>query len=166
MLVELELELGQFPGQLLDRRALVTRDRGRDQLVLRDINLRIKPGTTCALVGGSGSGKSTLSRLARRLHDPQLGRVLLDGHDLRRLALHDLRAPMAVVSQEPTLLSGTIADNNERYKLYNQAEKILLDDWGTCPTTVRMQVALKKPNVEGVNLIPFRFLPFADVKIN
>ncbi len=85
--------------------------RGRDQLVLRDINLRIKPGTTCALVGGSGSGKSTLSRLARRLHDPHLGRVLLDGHDLRRLALHDLRAPMAVVSQEPTLLSGTIADN-------------------------------------------------------
>lgn len=62
--------------------------------------------------------------------------------------------------------AGTVADEQERYKLYNQAEKILVDDWGTCPTTVRMQVALKKPNVEGVNLIPFRFLPFKDVKIN
>ncbi|MCA9720455.1 MAG: ATP-binding cassette domain-containing protein, partial [Myxococcales bacterium] len=85
--------------------------RGRDQLVLEDIHLHLRPGTTCALVGGSGSGKSTLSRLARRLHDPQRGRVLLDGHDLRALALPDLRAAMAVVSQEPTLLSGTIADN-------------------------------------------------------
>jgi peptide/nickel transport system substrate-binding protein len=62
--------------------------------------------------------------------------------------------------------AGTVADNEERYKLYNQAEQILVEDWGTCPTTVRMQVALKKPNVEGVHLIPFRFLPFSDVEIN
>lgn len=58
------------------------------------------------------------------------------------------------------------ADEQARYKLYNRAEQILLDDWGTCPTTVRMQVALKKPNVSGVDLIPFRFLPFKDVAIN
>ena len=57
------------------------------------------------------------------------------------------------------------ADAKTRYGLYNKAEKILLDDWGTCPTTVRMQMALVKPNVEGVSLTPFRFLPFGDVKI-
>jgi peptide/nickel transport system substrate-binding protein len=57
------------------------------------------------------------------------------------------------------------ANEAERYKLYNQAEKILLDDWGTCPLTVRMQVALKKPYVEGVVLSPFRFLDFANVTI-
>lgn len=61
--------------------------------------------------------------------------------------------------------SSKTADEQARYKLYNKAEKILLDDWGTCPTTVRMQVALKKPNVSGVDLIPFRFLPFKNVAI-
>lgn len=59
---------------------------------------------------------------------------------------------------------GTAAAD-ERYVIYNEAEKILLDDWGTCPTTVRMQVALVKPNVEGVTLTPFRFLPFTQVRI-
>ena len=57
-------------------------------------------------------------------------------------------------------------DNNERYTLYNEAEQILLNEWGTCPTTVRMQVAAAKPNVDGVALTPFRFLPFNTVKIN
>ena len=57
-----------------------------------------------------------------------------------------------------------VADTKARYALYNKAEKILLDDWGTCPTTVRMQVALVKPNVEGVSLTPFRFLPFGDAR--
>lgn len=62
--------------------------------------------------------------------------------------------------------SSKTADEQTRYKLYNKAEQILMDDWGTCPTTVRMQVALKKPNVSGVELIPFRFLPFKDVSIS
>ncbi len=57
-------------------------------------------------------------------------------------------------------------DNVKRYAIYNEAEQILLDDWGTCPLTVRMQVAAVKPNVEGVNLTPFRFLPFNTVKVN
>jgi len=56
-------------------------------------------------------------------------------------------------------------DNAERYKLYNAAEKILIDDFGTCPLTVRMQIALVKPGVKGVSLSPFRFLPFGDVTI-
>ena len=57
-------------------------------------------------------------------------------------------------------------DESARYKLYNQAEQILLNDWGTCPTTVRMQVSAVKPNVTGVQLTPFRFLPFNTVKMN
>lgn len=57
------------------------------------------------------------------------------------------------------------ADAATRYRLYHQAEKVLMDDWGTCGTTTRMQIALKKPNVEGVHLTPFRFLPFRDVTI-
>ena len=62
--------------------------------------------------------------------------------------------------------SQAVPDSAERYALYQQAEHVLLDDWGTCPTTVRMQIAAVRPNVEGVHLTPFRFLPFQDVKID
>jgi ABC-type oligopeptide transport system substrate-binding subunit len=57
-------------------------------------------------------------------------------------------------------------DAQARYKLYHAAEQVLLQDWGTCPLVVRMQIALRKPNVQGVRLTPFRFLPFNTVKIN
>jgi ABC transporter fused permease/ATP-binding protein len=83
----------------------------RDKPVLRDVDLHLRPGRSCALVGGSGSGKSTVSRLLRRLYDPQAGRVLLDGHDLRTLDLSALRGSIAVVSQEPRLFSGSIGEN-------------------------------------------------------
>jgi peptide/nickel transport system substrate-binding protein len=56
-------------------------------------------------------------------------------------------------------------DNQARYQLYHEAEKILLDDWGTCPLEVRLQVALVKPYVKGATLTAFRFLPFANVKL-
>ncbi len=58
------------------------------------------------------------------------------------------------------------ADERERYALYHEAERILIEDFGTCGTTMRMQVAVKKPDVEGVALTPFRFLHFGDVTIN
>lgn len=57
------------------------------------------------------------------------------------------------------------ADNESRYQIYHQAEKVLLDDWGTCPLVVRLQVALVKPYVEGVTLTAFRFLPFGQVRV-
>jgi ABC-type transport system substrate-binding protein len=58
------------------------------------------------------------------------------------------------------------ADNDARYKLYAQAEQVLLDDWGTCGLFVRTNVAVVKPNVSGVKIVPMRFLPFGSVKIN
>jgi len=83
----------------------------RDTEVLQDIDLEIAPGRSCAVVGASGSGKTTLSRLVLRFHDPQRGRVTLDGHDLRNIDLDSLRGCMALVSQEPVLFSGTVAEN-------------------------------------------------------
>ena len=56
-------------------------------------------------------------------------------------------------------------DNEARYALYHEAERILVEDFGTCPTNIRMQIALKKPNVDGVTLSAFRLLPFGDVTI-
>lgn len=81
------------------------------QPVLCGFNLTVQPGEKIALVGPSGAGKTTLLRLTLRLFDPQAGRVLLDGADLRDLDPRDLRLQMAVVSQEPVLFSGTAREN-------------------------------------------------------
>ncbi|MDZ7705125.1 MAG: ABC transporter transmembrane domain-containing protein [Trueperaceae bacterium] len=85
-------------------------DRG-DEYVLKDISLRAAPGEIIALVGPSGAGKSTLVTLIPRFYDPTEGRILLDGYDLRDLALHDLRAHIGIVPQETQLFSGSIAEN-------------------------------------------------------
>jgi ABC-type multidrug transport system fused ATPase/permease subunit len=68
-------------------------------------------GETIALVGLSGAGKTTAISLISRLYEPVAGRVLVDGIDVRRLRLKDLREQIAVVPQEPVLLSGSIRDN-------------------------------------------------------
>jgi ATP-binding cassette, subfamily B, bacterial len=83
----------------------------QDAPVLRDIRLRVEPGMTVALVGPTGSGKSTLIGLVPRFHDPQVGRVLLDGIDVRRFTLRSLRDRISLVLQEPVLFTGTIRDN-------------------------------------------------------
>lgn len=79
--------------------------------VLRGLDLLVPAGQRIAIVGPSGSGKSTLVSLLLRLVDPDTGSVHLDGVDLRRLDLAELRAATALVQQEAVLLTGTIADN-------------------------------------------------------
>jgi len=82
-----------------------------DEPALRDLSLRIEPGQTAALVGSSGAGKSTVANLIGRFWDPQEGRVTIDGIDLRSFDLNALREHVALVPQDPTLFSGTVADN-------------------------------------------------------
>jgi subfamily B ATP-binding cassette protein MsbA len=79
--------------------------------VLRDIELRVPPGTTVAIVGRSGSGKSTLVSLLPRLYDPSSGSVRLDGVDIREYRLRDLRRQISLVSQEVVLFNETIRNN-------------------------------------------------------
>jgi subfamily B ATP-binding cassette protein MsbA len=79
--------------------------------VLRDISLRIRPGEVVALVGASGSGKTTIASLLPRFWDVGAGRITLDGHDIRALALRDLRQAIGIVPQEPALFSGTVREN-------------------------------------------------------
>lgn len=78
---------------------------------LTELNVHIHSGERVALVGPSGAGKSTLLHLLLRFHDPDAGRLCLDGVDLRDLAPGDLRAAMGMVAQEPVLFTGTAADN-------------------------------------------------------
>jgi ATP-binding cassette subfamily B protein len=82
-----------------------------DLPVLHGVSLRVAAGEAVALVGPSGAGKSTVAALLSRLYDPTAGRLLLDGTDLRELDPAWLRRQIGVVSQEPILFSGTIADN-------------------------------------------------------
>jgi len=89
----------------------VTFAYGDNPPVLHNIHLRVWPGETVALVGGSGSGKSTLVSLLLRFYDPQAGSILLDGIDIRTVALADLRQAMALVPQDTVLFAGTIAEN-------------------------------------------------------
>ncbi|NEO55207.1 MAG: ABC transporter ATP-binding protein [Okeania sp. SIO3B5] len=81
------------------------------ELVIEDLNLDIKPGTSVALVGSSGAGKSTIAKIAARFYDPKNGRILIDGNDLRDVSLNSLRSHIGIVPQETLLLYGTIRDN-------------------------------------------------------
>lgn len=79
--------------------------------VLRDINLHVKPGEMIGLVGHSGAGKSTLINLICRFYTPDSGTLEIDGEDIKKINLKDLRRQIGVVLQEPYLFSGTIAEN-------------------------------------------------------
>ncbi len=78
---------------------------------LSDVSLTVAPGETVALVGPSGGGKSTLLSLLPRFYDVTGGAVIINGRDIRELRLHDLRASIALVTQEPFLFDDTIAAN-------------------------------------------------------
>ncbi len=82
-----------------------------DKYVLSDINFHVQPGQTVALVGPTGAGKTSIINLLMRFYDPQEGRVLIDGHDLREAQLVTLRSQMALVLQDSFLFSGSIAEN-------------------------------------------------------
>jgi ABC-type multidrug transport system fused ATPase/permease subunit len=78
---------------------------------LRDIDLHVPAGQTLALVGETGAGKSTLAKLVARFYDPQEGRVLVDGHDVRDLRSSCLRGQLGIVPQEGFLFSGAVREN-------------------------------------------------------
>ncbi|HMM68569.1 MAG TPA: ABC transporter transmembrane domain-containing protein [Dokdonella sp.] len=82
-----------------------------DSPAIHDLSLSIEPGETVALVGPSGAGKTTLFQLLQRFHDPQQGRITLDGFDLRALDLADLRRCFALVPQDAVLFGASAADN-------------------------------------------------------
>ena len=83
-------------------------DRGN---ALRDVSLSILPGEIVAITGANGAGKTTLIHLLLRLYQPLTGKILLDGHDIARFRVQDLRSKIGLVSQRTFLFNGTIREN-------------------------------------------------------
>ncbi len=81
------------------------------QTVLKEINFEVAPGQTIALVGPTGAGKSSVINLLARFYDPQVGQVLVDGHDVAAVTQRSWRSQLGVVLQDTFLFSGTIRDN-------------------------------------------------------
>jgi len=116
-LLDEEVSVADAPdaGELKDVKGRVTfegvRFSYRDRPVLRGIDLDVAPGEAIGLVGSSGAGKSTLLNLIPRFWDPQEGRVLVDGQDVRQVTQASLRAHIGMVLQETFLFSGTVLEN-------------------------------------------------------
>ncbi len=100
---------GRISGKIKFENVFFSYDK--EQEILHDINLDIKPGEKIAIVGSTGSGKSTIVDLIPRFYDPTQGRVLIDGHDVRELSLKELRRQIGIVPQECVLMKGSIAFN-------------------------------------------------------
>ncbi|MDW8308195.1 MAG: ABC transporter ATP-binding protein [Verrucomicrobiales bacterium] len=89
----------------------VSFDYAEDKPALRNVSLHARPGEMIALVGPTGAGKSTLVNLLPAFYEPTAGRILVDGQDIREVALESLREHISVVTQEPFLFNGTIREN-------------------------------------------------------
>jgi ABC-type bacteriocin/lantibiotic exporter with double-glycine peptidase domain len=104
------IDLGLDGGADIRFEQVAFKHAGRSA-TLQDITVTLPRGAISVLVGDSGSGKSTLLALLQRLYEPQAGRILISDHDIRYYTLASLRRNLAVVHQQPQLLSGTILEN-------------------------------------------------------
>jgi ATP-binding cassette, subfamily B, multidrug efflux pump len=104
------VELAQVSGAVEFDNVTFRYFRGGDA-VLNGVSFTAKPGQTVALLGATGSGKTTIINLLPRFYDVTEGRVLVDGHDVRDVAVESLRAHIGIVLQETNLFSGTIREN-------------------------------------------------------
>lgn len=102
------------------------------EFALRDVDFALAPGRVLGLLGRTGSGKTTLSRLLFRLYDPQQGRVIVNGRDLRRLPLPAARRQVGLVTQDVQLFRASIRDNLTFFRntVSDSELKQLLDDLG------------------------------------
>jgi len=94
--------------------------------VLKNVSFKVSPGEKIAVVGSTGSGKTTLLGLAMRFFDPQQGRVLLDGRDIRDFRLSDVRSQMTLVLQDPVLLAASVYENL-RFGMPDRTDQEVMD---------------------------------------
>lgn len=93
--------------------------------ILEDISLTVEAGETLAIIGSTGSGKTSLVNLIPRFYDVNKGQIKLDGVDIKRIALKELRDKIALVPQKPLLFTGTIIDNIKWGNEYASFEEVV-----------------------------------------
>ena len=108
---EQPLNLPRCRGELLIEELRFAYPSRPQDPAIRDLNLKVEPGSTLALVGASGAGKSTLFDLLLRFYEPAAGRICIDGVDISRLDPAQLRSHVGMVAQHPAIFSGTVRDN-------------------------------------------------------
>ncbi|HFI0506586.1 TPA: ABC transporter ATP-binding protein [Streptococcus suis] len=135
-------------GQVIFDHVYFSYEEGKP--VLKDISIRAEKGETVALVGHTGSGKSSIMNLLYRFYDPQEGRVLLDGKNIRDFSRESLRSHMGIVLQDPYLFTGTIASNVAMNLESMDREAVLdaLEKVGAGPMLARLEKGIDEPVVE------------------
>lgn len=118
-------ELEQVKGEIRFERVRFSYKQDSGGETLRDIDLHVKPGQTLALVGPTGAGKTTITQLLARFYDPQAGRILIDGQDIRHIRHNSLRSQMGFVLQDTFLFEGTIRDNIRYGRLNASDEEVV-----------------------------------------
>jgi ATP-binding cassette, subfamily B, bacterial HlyB/CyaB len=110
------LQLPPIQGEVVFEDVTFNYDQSEDRNTLQNLSFHAEPGQTIAIVGRSGSGKTTLVKLLQAFYNPNRGRILIDGHDIRHVSPHSLRSQLGVVPQECFLFSGTILENIQLYR--------------------------------------------------
>ncbi|HEP1793889.1 TPA: ABC transporter ATP-binding protein [Streptococcus suis] len=135
-------------GQVIFEHVYFSYEEGKP--VLKDISICAEKGETVALVGHTGSGKSSIMNLLYRFYDPQDGKVLLDGKNIRDFSRESLRSHMGIVLQDPYLFTGTIASNVAMNLESMDREAVLdaLKKVGAGPMLARLEKGIDEPVVE------------------
>jgi ATP-binding cassette subfamily B protein len=120
------LDSHQVRGEVAFEGVSFRYDAEQETATLQDITLQARPGAHIALVGPSGAGKTTLTYLIPRLYDADAGRITIDGHDVKKIALDSLGQVVGVVTQESYLIHDTIRENL-RYGRPNATDEELIE---------------------------------------
>lgn len=118
-------ELPQIEGHVRFEHVGFAYGNNDEDVVLRDVNLDVKPGQSVAFVGHTGAGKSTIIKLIMRFHDVKSGSLTIDGYDVNEVSQDSLRRQMGVVLQETYLFSGSVMDNIRYGRLEATDEEVI-----------------------------------------